>query len=146
MVSRIEADFFFGKSLISTYVAHTSNMSTMGERLRSARKAAGLSQAALGKLAGLSQRGVSQIERGETESTGHVVPLAAAVKVSPDWLETGRGPREPAVWSELVDLSKLPPDIKEDARRLFESVAVGDLPPARFRAAVIALLGDEVDG
>jgi hypothetical protein len=86
------------------------------------------------------------IERDETENTRHIIAIAAAVGVNPHWLETGTGQREAVSWAEMVDLSKLPPDARSDARRLFDSVADGDLPAARFRAAVLALLGDEGNG
>lgn len=146
MSQSLEVDFFFCKHRTSTPLRHTSRMETLADRLLSARNAQKLTQAQLARAAGMSQRAVSQLERGETRKTARMLALAAALNVSPQWLETGRGPREAPVWSELVDLSRLPPNAQRDAQRLFKAVADGSLPPDRFRAAVVALLGDRLDG
>jgi transcriptional regulator with XRE-family HTH domain len=71
---------------------------TVGQRLRAARRSAGLSQVSLAVQAGVSTYTVFQIEAG-----GHPHPrtatlerLAAALGVSRSWLRTGQdAPSEP---------------------------------------------------
>lgn len=59
----------------------------MPDRIRAARKAAGLSQAALSRATGFSQPEISDYERGErTPSTDRVPALCRALGVTSDWL------------------------------------------------------------
>lgn len=69
-------------------------MNTFGDRLKSARKEIGLTQQALAKVAGISQATVADIERGRNKGSTESLQLAKALKVSPDWLATGKGSRE----------------------------------------------------
>jgi len=75
-----------------------------GHRLKAARKAAGLTQEALGALSNVSQKTISKIERGAQERSTEVVKLAAACEVRPEWLANGSGPMrgspEKAIMSE----------------------------------------------
>ena len=64
-----------------------------GARLRSARKAAGLSQLQLEEKCGVNQGSISKIERGDQEESVHTPKLAAALGVEALWLATGEGPR-----------------------------------------------------
>lgn len=66
----------------------------LGTRIRERRKAAGWSQAQLAEESGISQQMLSKLERGVASGTTEIVPLAAALKVSPKWLETGEGPMQ----------------------------------------------------
>lgn len=61
-------------------------MTFSGERLRACRKALKLNQEQLGKLVGLSQGAISDLERGEALETNKLLELARACGVSPDWL------------------------------------------------------------
>ncbi len=69
-------------------------MTTLADRLKHGRIAAGLSQEALAAECGVSQTTVSKIERGESEETRKAHLLAAACGVSTTWLITGRGPEK----------------------------------------------------
>jgi transcriptional regulator with XRE-family HTH domain len=71
-------------------------MKTFGDRVRERRKELGLSQESLGKRAGISQTTVTQIERGRNASSTHILDVAKALGVSPEWLEKGRGDMLPA--------------------------------------------------
>jgi transcriptional regulator with XRE-family HTH domain len=65
----------------------------IGERLRQARRMRGLSQRAL-ESAGVSFAYISRIERGRRIPSLEVIRrLAAALDVSPQWLETGNDSR-----------------------------------------------------
>lgn len=67
---------------------------SLGERLKWARKNAGLSQGELEELVGLPQSVISRLERGLTAETRKIVELATACHVNPYWLATGHGQTE----------------------------------------------------
>ena len=62
---------------------------TIGTRLREARKAKGITQAELGKLAGTNQAVIQKIENGWTLRPRMVDGLALALDVDPAWLQWG---------------------------------------------------------
>lgn len=59
------------------------------DRLKYARKKAGLTQVELAERAGIKQASISEIERGLTRSSGHLVRLAQICGVDPVWLSEG---------------------------------------------------------
>lgn len=61
------------------------------DRLRQARKAAGLTQEQLAERAGIKQASVSEIERGLTRTSGYLVKFAQICGVDPVWLAEGTG-------------------------------------------------------
>ncbi|MBA6091632.1 MULTISPECIES: XRE family transcriptional regulator [Pseudomonas] len=61
------------------------------DRLKQARKNAGLTQAELADRVGIKQASVSEIERGLTRTSGYLVQLAQACGVDPIWLSEGTG-------------------------------------------------------
>jgi transcriptional regulator with XRE-family HTH domain len=87
-------------------------MSAMGERLKSRRKEVGLSQAALAKAAGVKQSTISYIENGRNKGSQYVAQIATALRLSPTWLATGKGPKEPA--GSVIDSDD--PDRAKDAK------------------------------
>jgi transcriptional regulator with XRE-family HTH domain len=95
--------------------------STLADRLLAARKAKGLSQVRLAKLAGLSQPSLSNIESGETTSLrgATLIRLAEALQVDPHWLQGGADanlPERPPFHEEeqaLKLLRKLSPEDRE---------------------------------
>lgn len=70
---------------------------TLGSRLRDARKRKGLTQEALGKLAGVRGQTVSEIERSSGANTRTLEKLARALGVPPSVLidPPVRGARKP---------------------------------------------------
>lgn len=70
-----------------------------GERLRTARKARELTQAALAELSGVSQSLISQLENSLT-ATGseYTNRLARAMGISPDWLADEIGEMIPRLY------------------------------------------------
>lgn len=61
------------------------------DRLKQARKHAKLSQAQLAERAGIAQASVSEIERGITRTSGHLVKFATICGVNAVWLSEGIG-------------------------------------------------------
>ncbi|WP_440468079.1 helix-turn-helix transcriptional regulator [Pseudomonas sp. YH-1] len=66
-------------------------MSTYSERLKKARKHAGLTQAELAQRVGIDQTSVSNLERGKSQSTSYNASIASVCGVNALWLENGSG-------------------------------------------------------
>ncbi|MEE6042393.1 XRE family transcriptional regulator [Avibacterium paragallinarum] len=64
-------------------------MESLGQRLKTARKEAGLTQTQLAELIGVSQNAIQKIEAGG--DTKHTFALASALGINPIWLQTGNG-------------------------------------------------------
>jgi len=75
-------------------------MSSIGERLRIARNKRGLTQEALASLVQtpLTQGTIAHIENGRSESSRHIVWIAAALHVRAEWLVTGKGEMFESEW------------------------------------------------
>jgi len=71
-------------------------MTSLGDRLKFARKEAKLSQEKLARLVGVKQQAIGALENGDARSTTHLLRLAAALNVRPEWLERGAEPMRPA--------------------------------------------------
>lgn len=81
---------------------------TLGERVRRLRQSRGLTQAALGKLVGMSQQTVHTIEQGDSQRPRRLPELAQALGTSVDFLAYGTGPRDVA--SERQAVADRPPE------------------------------------
>lgn len=70
---------------------------SVGDRIRIAREAAGLSKSDLAREVGVSASSVTQWESGETKKLEgeNLVMVAIATAVNPVWLATGKGGRHP---------------------------------------------------
>lgn len=66
-------------------------MKTFAERLNAAMSSAGLSQAQLAEMVGISQPAIQKMSSGKTNGTRKMVELAHALKVRPEWLSSGIG-------------------------------------------------------
>jgi transcriptional regulator with XRE-family HTH domain len=64
-------------SILEPVMVKEGRRSAFARRLQAARRAAGLSMFALGKLSGLTRQALSRLERGEREPTWHTVQLLA---------------------------------------------------------------------
>lgn len=117
---------------------HIDDPKRFGQRLRSSRRAAGLSQGQL-SFPGCTTAYISRLESGGRVASLQLVnELAVRLNVSPQWLATGIEPLESPA-SEIVDgeVALRLGDL-EEARRLYSSrLRAGD--PAR--AAALAGLG-----
>lgn len=76
------------------------------ERLKIARKKAGLTQAELGKLAGVGQSAIGNIETGLRGFGASIIGIANACKVNAQWLATGDGEMDaPEILTPNVKMS-----------------------------------------
>ncbi len=67
---------------------------TLAQRLLDIMKEQNITEAALGKMAGVSQQAINKIVKGETQKPRNVISIAAALNVDPIWLASGVGPRQ----------------------------------------------------
>ncbi|MGY6271036.1 XRE family transcriptional regulator [Achromobacter denitrificans] len=72
------------------------------QRLKDARKAAGLTQKSAAKLADITQPTLSQLESGAYDQSVATVALANAYGVDPTWLATGKGMAKPGAKTKEV--------------------------------------------
>lgn len=68
-------------------------METIGSRIRTARQAQGVSASTLAKQAGIAYSSLMDLENGRTKSTPALHRIAAALKTSAEFLETGKHAR-----------------------------------------------------
>lgn len=61
----------------------------LGERIKQARRKVGMTQEGLSEASGVKQQTISKLERGASKGTVSLVPIANALNVSPEWLDTG---------------------------------------------------------
>jgi transcriptional regulator with XRE-family HTH domain len=109
-------------------------MDTLASRLKTARKARGLTQASLAKLAGVGQSAIGNIESGKRGGLQSLTEIAMALNVNYLWLRDGEGemdvaPMSAAIFSREVvaRLLQLPAD---DRRKIENSVrAALDMDP-----------------
>ncbi|HHZ56505.1 XRE family transcriptional regulator [Xanthomonas vasicola] len=67
---------------------------TIGDRIREARKARGLSRPDLAKLSGIKYPTLAGIENNDQTGTTQLPELAEALGVNVRWLQSGMGPRD----------------------------------------------------
>lgn len=84
-------------------------MTTIGTRIRNARRDANISQEELARRVGVSQGAIGHLESGRTRNTHLLVRIASTLGVSAEWLETGTEPVNKTVASEN-ELLQVPTD------------------------------------
>lgn len=118
--------------------ADPETITTFGNRLRIARKARGLSQPKLAKLAKCTQATISQIESGRVADlqSALMFRISDALSVSARWLVWGTGPVHK--WeilaqdekSPLEGYRRLPEPLKDHAQRVISSLLTASAPPS----------------
>ncbi len=71
-------------------------MTFIGKRVKERREELGMSQSVLAKRIGVSGPSLSQLESGKIKRSRRLNKLAAALKVTPEWLENGAADERPA--------------------------------------------------
>lgn len=93
-------------------------MKTIAERVKAVRQELGWSQVQLAEEVGVSQSSIGNIESGFRQRPRELVSIARALRVSPEWLETGKGPR-----TERAPLTLVGADVEPTVRALVEYLA-----------------------
>ncbi|WP_081284776.1 helix-turn-helix domain-containing protein [Chromobacterium subtsugae] len=70
-------------------------MNGPGTRIRAERIALHLSQEKLARRAGVSRGVISDLERGRSRGTTHLLAIAKSLNVRAQWIETGKEPKRP---------------------------------------------------
>jgi len=78
-------------------------MDGLAQRMKTARKVAGVSQAGLAKGARVSQTTIADLERGRNANSKHLPQIAAFLAVDYQWLLSGKG--------DINEMTKLRADI-----------------------------------
>lgn len=92
-------------------------MSTIGERIREERERYKLSRDELARHAGIAPTTLSDLELDRSKSTTKLHRIAERLGVRPEWLETGKGPKERAASDDAGWV---------DIEAFQQSVALGD--------------------
>lgn len=103
-----EGDFALLSNVMQVSCLITGVKTTIAERLTQSREAKGLTQEALARAAGVSQGTIGNIESGLRENPRELLAIAAAVGVSPQWLKSGQGPKNPPGEISIDDNPDLP--------------------------------------
>ncbi|MBF0602524.1 MAG: helix-turn-helix domain-containing protein [Nitrospirae bacterium] len=77
--------------------------STLSDRIKQARKHAGLTQKELADKVGISQTAIHKLEGGGSRSSRKTITIALTCGVDPIWLDTGRGEMALAGASSFAD-------------------------------------------
>lgn len=134
------SDFEMGMSNLSGYAPVMPI--ELGQRLRRAREAAGLSQRGAAKLLGTVTHGaVSQWESSGQISTDNLLRAATTYRADPMWIMTGAGrePGQPTVERHTCDRAIMTDAVTSVLTVLQE---MGRRPPPEVTARVINLIYD----
>lgn len=133
-------------------------MKSIGDRLREARQARGLSQNKLSRMSGVSLSTINQLEkgvRGSRVGTEIVTKLVTNLSVHRSWFETGLGPRDTDAAADHADrypgralAVRVARDLSmdEEAIARVESMALqtDDDPPAEWWMGCLVDAGREL--
>ena len=114
---------------------------TSQQRIRLARRHAGLSQAALGTAIGVQRSAVSHWEasQGKHPSVDHLRQLALVAGVQFEWLATGRGNMSLSVDTALDSVAAAQGKLIDDAMEL-RLIAAFREAPIRARAPLVEVV------
>lgn len=131
-------------------------MKAVADRIKALRRALGVTQEALGKLAGVTKSAVSQWERGICKpERDALLALKRARNINPEWIA---GEREPMILDERFEArepgarygvkAELPvdtrtiadQDLRAKADKLIRALASGRVSKERFEMALKLLL------
>jgi len=105
------------------------------DRIKIARKHAGLTQLQLAERAGLDQTSISNLERGKSQGSSFTAQIASVCGVSAIWLAGGKG--EMTVFQYEKDLSRIADEV-EDA------VGLKSIPGPEMKAHVEARTAEKL--
>lgn len=120
----------------------------LSERVKQARKHAGLTQKELADKVGIAQTAVSQLESGKTQRSSYLVSIAKTCGVSSAWLAEGSGPMvsDPALMAALIKSGDISLEIAPELARYAQDPGVAvALEPIQVWDDQTPLEDDEVE-
>lgn len=98
----------------------------LSERIRAARRHAGLTQRELADKIGIAQTAISQLESGKTQRSTYLLAIASVCNVSSFWLAEGKGPmlRDPAAIEALIQSGDISLDVAPELARYAQDPGV----------------------
>jgi len=72
-------------------------MTTLGDRIKKERTAKCWTQLELAQRSGVSETTINELENNPLRGTTRLVAIAKALRVNPEYLQTGKGPRQPVL-------------------------------------------------
>lgn len=100
----------------------------LGARLKHARDRRKMTQEQLSQLAStpdvpISQAVISALEKRDSETTQYLFQFARALRINPEWLQTGRGDSglDADAWRPVAELAGDEQDLLRDYRRASEA-------------------------
>lgn len=118
-------------------------MTSLSERIKAVRKAAGLNQKDFGTKIGIGMSAVSLLESGTNNPSDQTLRLICSeFGISRRWLETGEGEMiDPQVSSDIQSITRTMEGQSEDKKRLVRFVV--NMPPD-LAEAFLAYLDSQV--
>ena len=113
-----------------------------GARVKAARESLGMPQLAFAEVAGLSRRGLQDLEAQKNVPSGATLAAMQGLGVSADWVLSGRGSPQLPKSSDLEDSQALRISFVKMASQLLREVldeADADLTPAQAGEATVLL-------
>lgn len=116
-------------SLISDKATYSLVFMRYGQRLKTAREYAKLTQAQLAELAGITQPNVSQLENGEGDGSFYTAQFAEACGVNALWLATEKGEMvnsrhtDKRVLQAMKIMEQMPDYLKDEAVKELDHLA-----------------------
>jgi transcriptional regulator with XRE-family HTH domain len=111
---------------------------TIAERLKHAREALKLSQGEVAAAAGVSQGTIGNIESGLRKNPRELLAIAEAVKVTPQWLKTGKD-KSQLLKPDLPSSDRRGPALPTELAARLEALTAGQ------RTAVLEVLRKALD-
>lgn len=105
-------------------------MSSIGDRIRDARSARGISQTELSRRVGVSRASASQWESDQSIPTGpNMVTIARELKVRAEWLAEGKGPRD-------ANENTFTPNVETSPYPITQVTVIGEVEAGFFRESL----------
>jgi transcriptional regulator with XRE-family HTH domain len=140
MMQSIQANLSLGKvahNLKGTSFSHALGMSeTKGQRAKARRTELGLNQTDVARLVGTTQQTISNFENDKWTDPKYLPKIAAALKLTAEWLRTGKGSKDAAQWDLLIDLADFDEDGQHAIRAAVDALRRGVLTGSQFAHVV----------
>ncbi|MBF0309203.1 MAG: LexA family transcriptional regulator [Magnetococcales bacterium] len=106
----------------------------LSQRIKLAREYANLTQKELAEKVGISQTAVHKLECGRSRSSRRTVAIAIVCKVSPVWLETGKGDMAMSAYDSAILMRAQAEGVAEEEEEYRDGIPITQLPLIKWDA------------